>query len=131
MALYIVPKAVVGCERHCGPCATEWSDIKRGSACVGLNPPTPKSSPKTIRLKFDDGVYTLEDVKRLVAVCFADSEADAKGTATVVISLGMTIDEVIKAKGAPKTRVDLGAKTILTYEDMKPIFTDGKLSDVQ
>ena len=91
---------------------------------------TGKSKQK-IRLKFDDGRYTLDDVKRLVALCFADSESDAKGTSTVTISVGMTIDEVIKAKGAPKTRVDLGAKTILTYDDMKLIFTDGKLSDVQ
>jgi hypothetical protein len=91
---------------------------------------TGKSKQK-IRLKFDDGHYNLEDVKRLVALCFADSESDAKGTSTVRIEVGMTIDEVIKAKGAPKTRVDLGAKTILTYEDMKLIFTDGKLSDVQ
>ncbi len=89
------------------------------------------NSKQKIRLKFDDGRYTLDDVKRLVSLCFADSESDAKGTTTVAISVGMTIEEVIKAKGAPKTRVDLGAKTILTYDDMKLIFTDGKLSDVQ
>lgn len=89
------------------------------------------NSKQKIRLKFEDGRYTLDDVKRLVALCFAESETDAKGTTTIAISVGMTIEEVIKAKGAPKTRVDLGAKTILTYDDMKLIFTDGKLSDVQ
>lgn len=89
------------------------------------------NSKHKIRLKFDDGRYSLEDVKKLVDVCFADSEAAAKGKATVTIALGMSIEEVIKMKGAPKTRVDLGAKVILTYEDMKLVFQNGKLSDVQ
>jgi hypothetical protein len=89
------------------------------------------NSKQKIRLKFDEGHYTLEDVQRLIAVCFADSEAEAKGKATVTITVGMSIVDVIAAKGAPKTRVDLGAKTILTYDDMKLVFQDGKLADVQ
>ncbi len=68
------------------------------------------NSKHKIRLKFDNGIYFLDDVKRLIDVCFADSEAAAKGKATVTISLGMTVDEVIKVKGAPKTRVDLGGQ---------------------
>ena len=89
------------------------------------------NSKHKIRLKFDNGIFRLEDVQKLVDTCFADSELAAKGKATVTISLGMSVDEVIKVKGAPKTRVDLGAKTILTYEDMKLVFQNGKLADVQ
>lgn len=88
-------------------------------------------SKQKVTFKFGDGPYGVEDVNRLLKVCFADSEAEAKGTATVTLALGMSIEEVVAAKGAPKTRVELGAKTILTYPDMKLVFENGKLVDVQ
>lgn len=91
---------------------------------------TGKSKHK-IRLKFESGKYSLDDVKRLLAVCFADSKAEAMGKATITITLGMSVEEVIAAKGAPKTKVELGIKTILTYDDMKLVFENGKLTDVQ
>jgi hypothetical protein len=53
--------------------------------------------------------------------------AGAGGT----ISLGMTIAEVESALGRPKNTVDLGAKTIYVYKDLKITFLKGKVSDVQ
>jgi hypothetical protein len=47
------------------------------------------------------------------------------------ISLGMTIAEVESALGRPKNTVDLGAKTIYVYKDLKITFLNGKVSDVQ
>jgi hypothetical protein len=88
-------------------------------------------SKQKVTFKFGNGAYGVEDVNRLLKVCFADSEAEAKGTATVTIKMGMTVEEVIAAKGAPKTKVELGSKTILTYPDMKLVFENGKLVDVQ
>ena len=38
---------------------------------------------------------------------------------------------MIARKGKPKTRVDLGSKTVLTYDDLKLIFKDGKLVDAE
>ena len=43
----------------------------------------------------------------------------------------MSVEEVIALKGKPNTRVSLGKKTIMTYEDIKIIFVDDKLADVQ
>lgn len=49
----------------------------------------------------------------------------------VEISLGMSIEELIRLKGEPITRINLGPKTILTYEDVKFIFEEGALVDAQ
>jgi hypothetical protein len=91
-------------------------------------------SKNVVRFKYDKdrASYTPDNVKKLLAVCFADTESEAKADRpTAAIGLGMTIDEVIAIKGAPQTRADLGPKIILTYPDLKLIFADGKLADVQ
>jgi hypothetical protein len=49
----------------------------------------------------------------------------------VNISIGQTIDQVVASLGNPKNIVDLGAKKIYVYKDMKITFKDGKVSDVQ
>jgi len=45
--------------------------------------------------------------------------------------MGKTTDEVKAAMGQPKSIVDLGAKKIYVYKDMKVIFNGGKVTDVQ
>jgi hypothetical protein len=47
------------------------------------------------------------------------------------ISLGMSIAEVETALGRPRNTVDLGAKTIYLYKDLKVTFLKGRVSDVQ
>lgn len=47
------------------------------------------------------------------------------------IALGQTTDEVVAILGQPQKIVNLGAKQIYFYPDMKVIFTNGKVSDVQ
>jgi hypothetical protein len=49
----------------------------------------------------------------------------------VEIALGQTVDQVTGALGQPKNVVDLGAKKIYVFKDMKVTFKDGKVSDVQ
>lgn len=91
-------------------------------------------SKHKIRFKFEEGrySYTPEALKPLFALTFADTEAEARGEKpTVTIKLGMTIDEVLAAKGPGKTRVELGSKTILAYDDFKFVFENGLLRDVQ
>ena len=58
-----------------------------------------------------------------------DATAGSKGPVT--ISFGQTIDEVVLILGQPEKVVDLGAKKIYVYKDMKITFTDGRVSDVQ
>ena len=47
------------------------------------------------------------------------------------IALGQTTDQVMAAIGQPTRIVDLGAKKIYSYPDMKITFQNGKVSDVQ
>jgi len=47
------------------------------------------------------------------------------------VSIGQSIDDVTAALGNPKNIVDLGAKKIYVYKDMKVVFNNGKVTDVQ
>jgi hypothetical protein len=47
------------------------------------------------------------------------------------IEKGMTTDQVEAALGQPDKKVNLGTKQIYYYKDMKVIFMNGKVSDVQ
>ncbi len=55
----------------------------------------------------------------------------APAAAPATIAMGQTIDQVTGSLGQPKSVVDLGAKKIYVYPDMKITFKDGKVSDVQ
>lgn len=73
---------------------------------------------------------TPEDVEKVVeTVIIPESEAQAAHTKSV--DLGQTTEQVKDALGAPEKIVNLGSKTIYIYKDMKVVFVDGKVSDVQ
>ena len=50
---------------------------------------------------------------------------------TPTVSLGQSIDQVVKILGQPRNIVDLGSKKIYTYPALKITFVDGKVTDVQ
>jgi hypothetical protein len=54
-----------------------------------------------------------------------------QGGGTQTVALGQTPDQVTAILGAPKQIVDLGSKKIYRYPDMKVVFVDGKVSDVE
>ena len=47
------------------------------------------------------------------------------------ISIGDTTSQVLENLGQPEKVIDLGAKKIFVYKDLKITFVDGKVSDVQ
>jgi hypothetical protein len=55
----------------------------------------------------------------------------ASGSAAPTVSLGMTTAQVQAALGPPRRVVDLGQKKMFIYDDMKVIFMDDRVSDVQ
>ncbi len=55
----------------------------------------------------------------------------APAPAPKTIGLGQTKDEVVAILGQPQKMVNLGAKEMYYYPDMKVIFTNGKVTDVQ
>jgi hypothetical protein len=58
-------------------------------------------------------------------------ESEAKAPNTKTIELGQTLEQVEAILGRPEKIVKLGAKTTYVYKDMKVVFTDGAVSDVQ
>jgi hypothetical protein len=67
--------------------------------------------------------------KAIGAVLLPQSEVQAAKTRTV--ALGQTPAQVRAALGAPNTIIKLGAKQIFVYKDMKVIFINGKVSNVE
>jgi hypothetical protein len=47
------------------------------------------------------------------------------------IQMGMTMDQVTAAMGQPEKTVNLGPKQIYVYKDLKVIFINGRVADVQ
>ena len=89
-------------------------------------------SKTKIRFKFDKQpeAYNPATVREMFDFTFAASKEELEEKA-VELMLGMSIEEVIEVKGQPISRINLGAKTMLTYDDVKLIFQDGRLSDAQ
>jgi len=87
----------------------------------------------TLAFKFPKeflGTADADAVEKVVdAVIIPQSEAQAANTKTV--DLGQTPDQVKSALGAPDKVINLGAKEIYVYKDIKVVFVDGKVSDVQ
>ena len=85
-----------------------------------------------VRFKFDKDLeeYNPATVMEMFAFTFAESKEDLEEK-TIELIPGMSIEEVVQLKGNPLTKVTLGAKTILSYDDIKLIFQDGSLSDAQ
>jgi hypothetical protein len=53
------------------------------------------------------------------------------GSAPQSVSLGMSIDQVVGILGQPTMVGDLGSKKVYSFGNMKVIFIDGKVTDVQ
>ena len=59
------------------------------------------------------------------------AQTEPIAAAPVTIQIGQTIAEVVAQMGTPARIADLGQKKTYFYQDMKVIFTDGRVSDVQ
>jgi hypothetical protein len=57
--------------------------------------------------------------------------APAPAAAPTTIALGQTVDQVTASMGQPTRIIDLGAKKVYVYKDMKITFKAGKVSDVE
>jgi hypothetical protein len=96
---------------------------------------------KNVAPPADDMMKTIEEVITAEADTQEASPADnaappqqaaaQPAAAPKTIALGQTTDQVIETLGQPQKIVNLGAKQMYFYPDMKVIFTNGKVTDVQ
>lgn len=117
--------------------------------CNGTNPPTYYKSQ--VDFQFAKGYLAMSDAAKIEETIGEVFTVDAATTeppqaappapaapapspvpaAPVSIKLGQTPDQVVAALGQPEKKVDLGAKQIYVYKDLKVTFVNGKVSDVQ
>ena len=71
-----------------------------------------------------------DDVKKTIDTVIADP-AIASAVESKTIKLGMSPDEVKKSLGNPDKIVDLGSKQVYIYKDIKVVFLNSQVSDVQ
>jgi hypothetical protein len=57
--------------------------------------------------------------------------APARTSGPITIALGQTPAQVIAGKGQPSNMVKFPNKVVYIYPDMKVVFVNGKVSDVQ
>ena len=76
------------------------------------------------------GSLTPDQVKKTIDAVIADP-ATANAVESKTITVGMSTDDVKKALGNPEKIVDLGAKKVYVYKDLKVIFNDAHVTDVQ
>ena len=91
------------------------------------------SSRLRMYVKFDVGKggaakLTAESLHALTDAVFLPEGSDAL---TPKIELGQSREDVHKILGDPTREVDLGAKTILVYKDIKVTLVDGKVTDAE
>jgi hypothetical protein len=73
---------------------------------------------------------TADDVKKAVDAVI-QPEQDAKAASTKSVELGQSPEQVQAILGQPEKIVNLGPKKIFVYKDMKIVFQDDKVADVQ
>jgi len=97
---------------------------------------------KNVMPPADDVIKTIEEVITAEADTQEAPAADSAPPAAPApaaqpsappktIALGQTTDQVVAILGQPQKIVNLGAKLMYFYPDMKVIFTNGKVTDVQ
>lgn len=85
-----------------------------------------------LRFEYDGGLQAVETERILKDVSsFFTTESEAASSDVNTIKLGQTPEEVVAILGAPEKKVDLGGKLIYMYKDMKIVFVDGKVADVE
>ncbi len=86
-----------------------------------------------LKFEFDKGYLAStapEKIKAEISEVLA-TEAEAAAPNTKTIELGQTPEQVEAILGKPEKVVKLGSKVTYIYKDMKVIFVDGKVADVQ
>lgn len=84
-----------------------------------------------VRAAMATGFPAVSDAAEMKKIIDRFIVSEAEASAPKNIELGQTIDQIEQILGKPISIVKLGARTIYTYKDMKIVFTDGKVSDVQ
>ncbi len=126
-----------GSERYCG---TVSYKLKKGLLSEG-SPDDIEQVVETVLSPEDAGGDAKQDTAsnapapapaaKPAAPAPVQRAAPAPAAAPAPLSIGETSSQVLQAYGMPAKIVDLGKKKTFFYKDIKVIFTDDKISDMQ
>ena len=97
----------------------------------GASAVAPSSPPANVASELNQQVQEADRQEQAVLGQAGQDAAPPASDAPTTIELGQTIEEVVALMGNPTRIADLGQKKTYFYKDMKVIFVDGKVSDVQ
>lgn len=83
-----------------------------------------------VRFRYDQGLAAVTG-RQVISDIESWFGAEHAVRASKTVSQGQTFEEVVAAFGEPEKKVFLGAKTVFIYNDMKLIFKDGRLVDLE
>jgi hypothetical protein len=109
------------------PASAQAAPVK--SSYASIAPPPDPDAATEIQQQSQQADQSEQEVAS--AVPPTAGGGDPAPAAPATIALGQTTDQVTAALGAPKRIIDLGAKKIYVYQDMKVTFRAGKVSDVE
>ena len=112
------------------PASAKAAPVKADFTAIAP-PPDPNAATEIAAQAKDADAAEQEVSGQVQPDASGPSAAAAPAAAPAEIGIGQTIDQVTGILGAPKSIVDLGAKKIYVYPDMKVIFNAGKVTDVQ
>lgn len=110
------------------PAGSTGAPVKAAFAAAA--PPPDADAAQQIKAQASQADQAESEAVASVSAAPAAPAAAGSGGSTR-IALGESIDVVTAKMGNPTKIIDLGAKKIYTYPDMKIIFQNGKVSDVE
>ncbi len=102
------------------------------SSFAAIAPPPDPNAADEIKAQMQEADRSEQEVVGAVKPGAAgDTAPSPTQTAPASISLGQTVAQVSAVLGQPRSVGDLGGKKIYIYADMKVIFKDGKVIDIE
>jgi hypothetical protein len=102
----------------------------QASFAVSAPPPDPNAAAQ-INQQFQEADKAEQDTLNGGSGSGAMPPIPAPAAPPATVSLGMTTDQVTGILGQPKNIMDLGAKKIYVYPELKITFQDGKVSNME
>lgn len=105
------------------PASAQAAPTQSAMAASAPPPPSDKEVAATLNEESSEADKAEQEV--------STEAGSAGGGEPPTVAMGQSPDQVTAALGKPKSIMDLGAKKIYVYPDMKITFRDGKVSDIQ
>jgi hypothetical protein len=113
------------------PAAAKAAPVESPMAAIAPPPPPESEVAAEINQQSQEADKAEKEASADGGASGPGPNATAPSAEPVSVDVGQTIDQVTAALGNPLKIVNLGAKKIYVYKDMKVTFNDGKVTDVQ